>query len=162
VFLPKPVEASRLYATIEQLAEKHTRKTAKLVQAIAPPQLAQPPLLNTGTLRDLERMGQDPQFVPQLVQLFGEDTSQLLMKIDETLSRHRQEEFKTHVHALKGSALNLGAERLFAHCTRIGALDYRKLDAAAGSLVAETRAVITQTQAALADYVKNRSSLASS
>jgi HPt (histidine-containing phosphotransfer) domain-containing protein len=100
--------------------------------------------------------------VPHLVQLFSEDSSQLLMKIEETLSRHRQEEFKAHVHALKGSALNLGADRLFAHCARIGALDYRKLDALAGSLAVETRAVITQTQAALADYVKNRSSVASS
>ena len=162
VFLPKPVEVRRLYATIEQLAEKHTRKTAKPVQAIAPAQLAQTPLLNTNTLRDLERMSQDSQFVPQLVQLFGEDSSQLLMKIEETLSRHRQEEFKPHVHALKGSALNLGAERLFAHCTRIGALDYRELEASAGSIAAETRAVITQTQAALAEYVKNRSSVASS
>ena len=165
VFLPKPVEASKLYATIEQLAEKHTRKAAGLVQAIAPPQPAQPaqaPLLNTNTLRDLEQMSRDPQFVHQLVQLFGEDSSQLLMKIEETLARHRHEEFKPHIHALKGSALNLGAERLFAHCTRIGALDYRKLDASAASLAAETRAIITQTQAALADYVKNRSSVASS
>jgi len=114
------------------------------------------------TLHDLERMSQDPQFVQQLVKLFAEDSSQLLMKIEETLSKHRQEEFKSHVHALKGSALNLGAERLFAHCAMIGALDYRKLDASAGSLVAETRVVIKQTQAALADYVKNRSSVASS
>lgn len=162
VFLPKPVEARRLYATIEQLAEKHTKKTARPVQVIAPPQITQAPLLNTNTLRDLERMSQDPQFVPHLAQLFGEDSSQLLMKIEDTLSRHRQEEFKTHVHALKGSALNLGAERLYAHCARIGAIDYRKLDASAGSLAAETRALITQTQAALADYVKNRSNVASS
>ncbi|MBI3056079.1 MAG: response regulator [Betaproteobacteria bacterium] len=157
VFLPKPVEASRLYATIEQLAEKRSREKARVVQAIAPSQLAHAPLLNTKTLRDLEQMSQDPQFVDQLVQMFGEDSSQLLMKIEETLSRHRHEEFKTHVHALKGSALNLGAERLFAHCTRIGALNYRALSASAGSVAAETRTIVTQTQAALADYVKNHS-----
>ena len=75
----------------------------------------------------------------------------------ETLSHHRHEEFKSHIHALKGSALNLGAERLFAHCTRIGALNYRALSASAGSVAAETRAIVTQTQAALADYVKNHS-----
>ena len=154
-FLPKPVEASRLYATIEQLAEKRSRETARVVQAIAPSQLPHAPLLNTKTLRDLEQMSQDPQFVPHLVQLFSEDSSQLLMRIEETLAHHRHEESKAHIHALKGSALNLGAERLFAHCTRIGALDYRKLDASAGSLAAETRAVITATQAALAEYVKN-------
>ncbi len=162
VFLPKPVEASRLYATIEQLAERRSREKAKVVQAIAPSQLAHAPLLNTKTLCDLEQMSQDSQFVPQLVQLFGEDTSQLLMNIEETLSRHRHEEFKMHVHALKGSALNLGAERLFAHCTRIGALDYRKLDASVRALSAETRALVTETQTALVEYVKNRNSMASS
>ena len=128
-----------------------------MVPIFAPPQPAQAPLLKMDTLRDLERMSQDPQFVQHLVKLFGEDSSQLLMKIEETLSHHRHEEFKSHVHALKGSALNLGAERLFAHCTRIGALNYRELEASAGSLAAETRAIITETQAALAEYVKNRS-----
>ena len=156
VFLPKPVEVSRLYETIEQLAGKRSRETAKVVHAFAPPQRAQAPLLNINTLRDLERMSQDPQFVPHLVELFGEDSLQLLMKIEDTLSRRRHEEFRTQVHALKGSALNLGAERLFEHCTRIGALNYRELEASAGSLAAETRAIITETQAGLAEYVKNR------
>ena len=153
-FLPKPIEVRRLYATIEQLAEKRSRKTAGVVQSISPPQ---PPLLNTATLRDLEQMSQDSQFVPHLVQLFSEDSSQLLVRIEETLAHHRREEFKAHIHALKGSALNLGAERLVAHCTRIGALHYRELSASAGTIAAETRAVITATQAALADYVKNHS-----
>ena len=153
-FLPKPIEVRRLYATIEQLAEKRYRKTAKVVQSIAPPQ---PPLLNAGALHELARMSQDPQFVPHLVQLFSEDSSQLLVRIEEALAHHRREEFKAHIHALKGSALNLGAERLVAHCTRIGALHYRELSASAGTVAAETRAVITATQAALADYVKNHS-----
>ena len=162
VFLPKPVEASRLYATIEQLAGKRSRETARVVQAIAPSRLAQAPLLNTKTLRDLEQMSPDPQFVHQLVQMFGEDSAQLLMKIEETLAHHHHAEFKTHIHALKGSALNLGAERLFGHCTTLGALDYRESNASAGSLAAETRALVTQTQAALADYVKTRNKMASS
>ena len=153
-FLPKPIDVRRLYATIEQLAEKRSRKTAGVVQSIAPPQ---PPLLNTATLHELARMSQDPQFVPHLVQLFSEDSSQLLVRIEESLAHHRREEFKAHIHALKGSALNLGGERLVAHCTRIGALHYRELSASAGAIAAETRAVITATQAALADYVKNHS-----
>ncbi len=157
VFLPKPVEASKLYATIEQLAEKRSREKAGVVRAIAPPRPAHAPLLNAKTLRDLEQMGRDPQFVPHLVQMFGEDSSQLLTSIEEALARHRRDEFKTHVHALKGSALNLGADRLFAHCTRIGALDHRELGASAGSVAAETHAIVTATQAALADYVKNHS-----
>jgi len=157
VFLPKPIEAGRLFATIEQLAEKRRATEAtRVVQAIAPPQRAQAPLLNTNTLRDLERMSQDPQFVQHLVTLFGEDSSQLLLKIREALSRHRQEEFKTHLHALKGSALNLGAERLFVYCTEIGALNYREIATLAGSLVADTQAIIAQTQSALSEYVKNR------
>jgi HPt (histidine-containing phosphotransfer) domain-containing protein len=102
-------------------------------------------------------MSQDPQFVQHLVKLFGEDISHLLMQIEEALTHHRPAEFKTHVHALKGSALNMGAERLCAHCTRIGALNYREIEASADSLAAETRVIMTQTQAALADYVKNRS-----
>jgi HPt (histidine-containing phosphotransfer) domain-containing protein len=131
------------------------------VQIFTPPPQAQSPLLNVNTLRDLERMSQDPQFVQHLVKLFGEDSSQLLMNIENTLARRRHEEFRGHIHALKGSALNLGAERLFAHCTRIGALNYRELDASAGVLTTEIRAVVTATQLALAEYVKNRSAASS-
>ncbi len=156
VFLPKPVEASRLYATIEQLVEKRTQEKAKVVQAIGPSTQAQPPLLNTGTLRDLERMSQDSQFVQHLVELFGEDSLLLMAKIEEALAHRRHEDFKAHIHALKGSALNLGAERLFAHCARIGALNYRVLETSAGTLAAETREIITQTQAAFVEYVKIR------
>ncbi len=157
IFLPKPVEARKLYAAIEQLVDKRSKETTKVVQIFAPPQPARAQLLNTNTLRDLERMSQDPQFVQHLVELFGEDSSQLLMKIEETLSHHRHEEFRAHVHALRGSALNLGAERLFVHCTGTGALNYRELEASAVSLAAETRAIIKDTHAALAEYVKNRS-----
>jgi two-component system, sensor histidine kinase RpfC len=155
VFLPKPVEASKLYATIEQLAEKRSRP-AKVVQAIATPQLPHEPLLNVGTLRDLEQMSQDPQFVQQLVQLFGEDSLQLLVKIETALAQHHHEEVKSFVHALKGSALNVGAQRLFTHCSKLGTLKYGEMAAASDSLAAQTRAILTDTQAALADYVKNR------
>jgi two-component system sensor histidine kinase RpfC len=157
VFLPKPVEAGKLYATIEQLVDKRATEKTKVVQMFAPAQPPQAQLLNANALRDLERLSQDPQFVQHLVKLFGEDSSQLLKNIEETLAHHRHEEFKAHVHALKGSALNLGAERLVAHCTKIGALNYRELEASAASLAAETRTTITDTQAALAEYVKNRS-----
>ena len=157
VFLPKPVKVSRLYETIEQLLGKRSPETTRVVQVLAPPQPPQGPLFNSSTLQDLERMSQDPQFVRHLVELFAEDSSQLLAKIEEALLRHRHEEFRTHVHALKGSALNLGAERLFMHCTRIGALNYREIEKSSGSLAAESRAIITETQAALAEYVKNRS-----
>jgi two-component system sensor histidine kinase RpfC len=156
VFLPKPVEASRLYATIEQLVDKRGKDSTKVVQIFAPPQPVQAQLLNTNTLRDLERMSQDPQFVQHLVKLFAEDSSQLLMKIEEALTHHRHEEFRAYVHALKGSALNLGAERLFTHCSRLGELNYRELETSATSLAADTRAIITETQTALAEYVRNR------
>ena len=162
VFLSKPLEASKLYSTIEQLAGKRARSASSVVQPIAPQKQTQVPLLDLGTLRELERMSQDPQFVQQLVGLFRDDSSALMSRIEESLAHHRSEEFKSQVHALKGSALNLGAKRLFAHCTEIGMLNLRDIESSAKPLAEETRAIITETQAALAEYVKNRSSVASS
>ena len=159
-FLAKPIEANKLYSTLEEIVTKRARETTPTVQKIAQLQPAQAPLLNSGTLRELARMSQDTQFVPHLVRLFCEDSTQLLLKIEGSLAHRRRDEFKAHIHALKGSALNLGAERLFAHCARIGAFDHSTLDASAESLAAETRAIITQTQTALADYVQNRSGAA--
>jgi HPt (histidine-containing phosphotransfer) domain-containing protein len=154
VFLPKPVEVNRLLATIEQLTEK-SAKSGAVVQAITPAQLApSAALITPAALAELERMSQDPRFVARLVQMFSDDSSRLLVNIEDSLLKEHHEEFKRHIHALKGSALNLGADRLVAHCSKIGVLNSRELKADSVALAAETRAVILQTQGALADYVR--------
>ena len=107
-------------------------------------------------LHDLERVSDDAQFVQHLVELFAEDSLHLLVKIEEALMHHHHAEFKSHVHALKGSALNLGAKRLFTHCTKIESLTYSDLESNAAALSTETRALTLETQAALDQYVKNR------
>ncbi len=156
LFLPKPLEASRLYAAIEQLVDKVAKDTSKVIQIFGGQQAARPPLVNINTLHDLERMSHDTQFVHNLVKLFVEDSFQLVVKIEKSLANRRQEEFRSHMHALKGSALNLGAERLFTHCSKLGATSNRQLDESSAALAAETRVIVTDTHAALSDYVKNR------
>ena len=156
IFLAKPVEAPKLFAAIEDLTEKRARQRATVIQPITAAASAQMPLINPGALQGLEQMSQDPEFVPHLVDLFRKDSSALLIKIEAALKAHRQDELKSHIHALKGSALNLGADRLHAHCSKMGALAPRELNAASGALAAETRAIITQTHTALTDYVKAR------
>ena len=142
--------------TIEELTETLAQAAANEDQAPSRLLSDQVPMLNMETLRDLEHMGQSPHFVPQLVELFTQESSVLLLNIEETLARRSQEEFKAQIHALKGSALNLGAERLFAHCKNLSMLNPRELESSAGALSAETRAIVKETQAALSAYVKTR------
>src|SRR5262249_54784707 len=111
---------------------------------------------NSNSLVELERMSQDTQFVHNLVDLFTQDSSTLLAKIEDTLLNGRWDELKVHTHALTGSSLNLGAERLATHCKKIGKLSSPELSATCEALAAETRTLITQTQTALADYIKAR------
>jgi two-component system sensor histidine kinase RpfC len=124
-FIAKPVEAFRL---LEQLQELAVRPG----EASAPPAPARQPerhgpdagdeAVNPETLANLEALGSGRAFMEKLIGVFLEDNVTLLKKIEAALAGRSYVDFRAQLHAMKGSAASMGADRLTGLCRRYGKL----------------------------------------
>ena len=164
-FLAKPIEALRLLEGIEELVEKgvgapmsvlHGDDKASRGAARPEPGLE---ALNHETLGHLEELGSGREFVERLFGIFLSDNVLLLKKIETSLVAREPGELRNHLHAMKGSAASLGADRLTRLCTSIGRLSDNelKLQSAglAKSISDEFAAVRVAAQAYLKDKMKS-------
>ena len=136
-YLSKPVDQTRLFATVEQVPE--TRTEAEPAQSI-------------DLARALERMGGDQQLFADVVRVFLEDSPERLAAIKRAVDQRNADAIRRSAHALKGAASNLAANDVFEAANtleRLGAearLDaaeaaWRRLSAAAAELLDTLRRV---------------------
>jgi len=116
-YLTKPVDARTLLACIDRLAGEEPEAAAPDAGAAAPRTVTvlQRPrggdrLLDEDKLRELETLTDDPGFVSDLLSGFMKDAQTLIARMQAAVTAGRLHEFKDWVHALKGSAGNVGAE----------------------------------------------------
>ena len=125
-FLPKPIEALRLLEEIQTLAGKpqesrHPEPVAAPARVIVElPQHA--PIVNAETLGHLEELGSSPAFVEKLIGVFLADNGSLLERVERSLAGRDYHEFRSLLHALKGSAASMGTDRLTNLCGSLGRL----------------------------------------
>ena len=126
-FLPKPIEALRLLEEIQTLAGK-PQDTRRPEPAPAPAprvvvELSQhAPVVNAETLGHLEELGSSPAFVEKLVGVFLADNNTLIGRVEQALAARDYKEFRSHLHALKGSSASMGTDRLTTLCASLGKL----------------------------------------
>ncbi len=124
-FLPKPIEAIRLLEGIQELVAKSAGGAASgsVVfsggEAPAPAPFSQMAVVNEETLTQLEALG-SPGFLERLIEVFVADNVVLLKKVQESIAVQNFTEFRNHLHAMKGSAASMGAERLTRICNDQG------------------------------------------
>jgi len=131
-FISKPVEALRLLEAIQEYAggvgapmpavgaQAHPHvapRSAPAAAALAPAQV-----LNHETLGHLEELGSGREFLERLFGVFSADNLALLKKVELALAARNTAEFRNLLHAMKGSAASMGAERLTRLCTSMGNL----------------------------------------
>lgn len=101
------------------LVRRHTRmwraRSAPAAAALAPAQV-----LNHETLGHLEELGSGREFLERLFGVFSADNLALLKKVELALAARNTAEFRNLLHAMKGSAASMGAERLTRLCTSMG------------------------------------------
>jgi HPt (histidine-containing phosphotransfer) domain-containing protein len=127
-FLPKPIEALRLLEEIQILTGKpQEARRAEPAPASAPPRVVvelsqHAPVVNAETLGHLEELGSSAAFVEKLVGVFLADNGTLIGRVEQALAARDYKEFRSLLHALKGSSASMGTDRLTALCASLGKL----------------------------------------
>jgi two-component system sensor histidine kinase RpfC len=118
LFLPKPIEAMRLLEEVAHLCGASTgRRAAPSARAAQPsPPVQTVSVINAETLRLLEDLGSSPAFVERLIATFVKDQGELIVEMEGAVDVADYGEVRRLMHAMKGSASSLGADRLAEVC----------------------------------------------
>jgi len=131
-FLSKPIEALRLLEEIQTLsAGAAERARPAAAEPSAPARAPRPAqavaVVNLETLENLRELGSSADFVERLVGVFIADTAALLGRVEQALAGRNYQEFRSLLHAMKGSCASMGTDRLTQLCTGLGKLSDAEL-----------------------------------
>lgn len=118
-FLTKPLDPSELFDAIHRIIHSQEEKSFLPTSVRSPaPENADKelPILDPAVLFTLRNYSQNPTFLTQLVRGFIEDGKSRLSDLSEALGSRDYSLFMDTLHALKGSAVQLGASRLANLC----------------------------------------------
>jgi two-component system sensor histidine kinase RpfC len=160
-FLAKPIEAARLLEEIQNLCAGKAQEAPKpaALESLRParPEKQGPvPLVNAETLADLEELGSSPAFMDKLVGVFVADNVTLMAKMESALQGRNVAEFRSHLHAMKGSAASMGAERLTGYCRDVGRLSDAEVKLRIPALLKTLREELAATRESLERYLRER------
>lgn len=121
-YLTKPVDSRRLLDTVARLASerKPVACDEKLPRGNAPSteaQWDQGTVLDIRLLDSLQQLGLGPDFIRELVEGFSRDGAVLMDLLQTTMEQRDYPGFQDAVHALKGSAAQIGGALLVRLCT---------------------------------------------
>lgn len=156
-FIPKPVETLRLLDELRKLTAGKSKEAARPVSA-APAAQAGAEAVNSETLAHLEDLGSTPDFLERLVGVFVADSLSLLAKMEASVAARNFGEFRSHLHAMKGSAASIGTERLTRLCAVLGKCSDAELRLQSNSLVRSLSEEFAQGRSALERYVQDKRS----
>ena len=117
-FLTKPIEAMRLLDTIADLS-KHSQahETRKEFHDEQTRTGDKDIWCDEAVLQDLRLLGDDNKFIETLIENFARDGKQHIARIANSLDNDYLQ-FRESLHALKGSATELGAHKLVKSCLK--------------------------------------------
>jgi len=160
-FLSKPIEAAKLLEELQQLCGAQAQEALRPAPATAAraPRaglVEEVPTVNRATLADLEELGSSPGFMEKLIGVFVADSVALVAKMESTLAGRNVGEFRSHLHAMKGSAASMGAERLTVLCKDFGQLSDAEIRLQVLPLLKSLRDELAATREAFERYLQGR------
>jgi two-component system sensor histidine kinase RpfC len=161
-FIPKPVETLRLLDELRNLTAGRPKESGRAAAVAAVPAPAGAEVVNTETLMHLEDLGSTHDFLERLVGVFVADSLSLLAKMEASVAARNFGEFRSHLHAMKGSAASIGTERLTRLCATLGKCSDAELRLQSSSLVRSLNEEFAQGRAALERYVQEKRSRSAS
>jgi HPt (histidine-containing phosphotransfer) domain-containing protein len=91
-------------------------------------------VVNADTLQHLEELGASLAFVEKLVGMFLADGTSTLARMEKALAAREHHEFRSLLHAMKGSSASIGTDRLTSLCERLAKLSDGELRLQASAL----------------------------
>ena len=163
LFLPKPVEAARLLEEIQSLCAAAPGDTVRPEAPAARPAKAAEavPVVNLVTLEHLQELGSTPGFIERLIKMFLGDNAALLGRIEQALAGRNYQEFRSLLHAMKGSSASVGTDRLTQLCAGLDKLSDAELRMQTPALVRMLGDELGAATMQLERYVQERQSSAS-
>jgi two-component system sensor histidine kinase RpfC len=161
-FLAKPIEAARLLEELQKLCSRPQEDAKPVaIESLRPSPRAAAvqrtvPVVNSDTLADLEELGSSPAFMDKLIGVFVADNATLMAKIESALAARNAGEFRSHLHAMKGSAASMGAERLTGFCRDMGRLSDAEVKLQIPALLKTLREELAATRESLERYLQDR------
>jgi two-component system sensor histidine kinase RpfC len=128
-YLAKPIEALRLLDEIHSLAGGKV-DVARRAESSLPAREASPPapaVVNPETLGHLEELGSSVAFLEKLIRVFVADNRTIVERIEQVLAARNYHEFRSLLHAMKGSSASMGTDRLTRLCGSLGSLSDAEL-----------------------------------
>jgi two-component system sensor histidine kinase RpfC len=156
-FLPKPVEARRLLDTIAGLIAKRASDQEAAAGSTGETEAM---VVNPAALTELEMIGSGSTFMPELVNGFIQDGEALLRQMEAAIAAKQYDTLKDLVHAMKGSAVTLGADQLCKTCVGINAQTSAELEAGGPRVLKVVREHFQQARTSLLEYLKKSQSAA--
>jgi len=118
-FLTKPVDAHRLIEEVARLTRDRAKRKPSLYEVLPPPPMnsgiAASPWFDEDQLQHLADLGGGLSFLRQLVRGFQSDGQRHLRNLQAAMERDYPR-FRDSLHALKGSATEMGARVLVEVC----------------------------------------------
>jgi two-component system sensor histidine kinase RpfC len=125
-FMPKPIQIELFINTLDRLVSHYKSSSYLLPEKPGLPKkrrlkllFSEEPNLTVQTLDDLEKISRDPHFLDDLILEFIAENRKIMIRFESALLHLKFEEIKEILHALKGSAVSIGAVSLKMLCKRI-------------------------------------------
>lgn len=161
-FLSKPIQSGTLVSTVDRLVQtaRGSQAGVPFVSTIentpAGAQMSSATFVDFSALDQLDQIGGGRQFVNDLIDDFSAEASAVISQIECALALRRPAEAKRVAHALKGTALGVGATGLCAVCDHIESIAVSRLVDEASSVVADLRDALLHTDQLLTPYRASR------
>ncbi|MFV1982573.1 MAG: ATP-binding protein [Thiohalomonadales bacterium] len=160
IYLTKPIKSSKLLSTISSLTTipRATRQSNEITKTsenklpkLYPVDTTITELLNLDTLKDLELLNDDGDFIDTLIKSFQNDGNRIISSLEMSLTENFIQ-FIELCHAFKGNAGAVGATSLFQLCHKYYNISEKEYKLHSKSYLSNLRKSFKTTQYALLRY----------
>jgi len=160
-FLAKPIEAARLLDELQKLcaAKPEEARRPEPVPASRPASrtvAAALTVINAETLADLDALGSSPGFLEKLIGVFVADNTALVARMEQAVAGRNFHEFRSLLHAMKGSSASMGTDRLTKLCGNLGKLSDAELRIQAPGLMRSVADELSAASSELDRYLRDK------
>ncbi|MBL3599812.1 MAG: response regulator [gamma proteobacterium endosymbiont of Lamellibrachia anaximandri] len=153
----KPIQQNELVKTVTAVISSDQEKTREKATATleegVTTRFHNADTLDVSVLKNLEILGNDPQFISNLITTFTLDSERTLQQMDQALADNDSELFKDLAHLFVDSAGHLGAFALYEYSLSASRILPSEFDAHGANILQEMRTTFTRTSDALMRFL---------